>query len=217
MTRSEVYRGYRSLTTSVSSMLAILGAVTQPLFVASPDTELGRYLIFWIGIAAVSAIVVGSEVWWRARRTDSEVLQQMTRLAVEQLSPSLVVGALLTLCIFQTAPQVSWMLPGLWALIFSLGIFAPPAATTILVGCFVLRLVWSRLSILGARRQRVITVADGYLFRRWSVDVCGDSVLDVRTDSKPMCFDGSSVKKRTTKWAERQRAWDGFPMKASTA
>ena len=124
MTRSEVYRGYRSLTTSVSSMLAILGAVTQPLFVASPDTELGRYLIFWIGIAAVSAIVVGSEVWWRARRTDSEVLQQMTRLAVEQLSPSLVVGALLTLCIFQTAPQVSWMLPGLWALIFSLGIFA---------------------------------------------------------------------------------------------
>ena len=113
MTRSEVYRGYRSLTTGVSGMLAILGAVIQPLFIASPDSELGRYLIFWIGIAAVSAIVVGSEVWWRARTADSEVLQQMTRLAVEQLSPSLVVGALLTLCVFQTAPQVSWMLPGL--------------------------------------------------------------------------------------------------------
>ena len=124
MTRGEVYRGYRSLTTGVSSMLAILGAVIQPLFIASPASELGRYLIFWIGIAAVSAIVVGSEVWWRARTADSEVLQQMTRLAVEQLSPSLVVGALLTLCVFQTAPQVSWMLPGLWSLIFSLGIFA---------------------------------------------------------------------------------------------
>ena len=124
MTRSEVYRGYRSLTTGVSSMLAIVGAVIQPLFIASPEVELGRYLIFWIGIAAVSTIVVGSEVWWRVRTTDSEVLQQMTRLAVEQLSPSLVVGALLTLCVFQTAPQVSWMLPGLWSLIFSLSIFA---------------------------------------------------------------------------------------------
>ena len=124
MTRSEVYRGYRSLTTGVSSMLAILGAVTQPLFIASPDSELGRYLIFWIGIAAVSALVVGSEVWWRVRTADSEVLQHTTRLAVEQLSPSLVVGALLTLCVFLAAPHVAWMLPGLWSLIFSLGIFA---------------------------------------------------------------------------------------------
>jgi len=133
LARSEIYRGYRSLTTSVSGLLAILGAVLQPLFVASPDSELGRYLIFWIGIAAISAIVVGSEVWWRTRRTDSEALRQMTWLAVEQLSPSLVVGALLTLCIFQAAPEVSWMFPGLWALIFSLGVFAshrllPPAS-----------------------------------------------------------------------------------------
>ena len=48
----------------------------------------------------------------------------MTRLAVEQLSPSLVVGAFITLFILRSAPQVSWMLPGLWSLFFSLGVFA---------------------------------------------------------------------------------------------
>ena len=104
--------------------LALVGAVLQPQFVASPEVDLERYLILWIGIAAVSAIVAGSEMWWRARATDSPMLRQMTRLAVEQLSPSLVIGAVLTLCIFRYAPQVAWMLPGLWSLIFSLGVFA---------------------------------------------------------------------------------------------
>ena len=124
MARSEVYRGYRSLTVGFSGVLALLGAVFQPQFVASPGSDLGPYLIFWIGIAAVSAIVAGTEMWWRTRRTDSARLRQMTRLAVEQIAPSFVVGALLTLCIARNAPHVSWMLPGLWSLVFGLGVFA---------------------------------------------------------------------------------------------
>lgn len=124
MARSEVYRGYRSLTVGFSGALGVMGAVFQSEFVASPEIDLERYLIFWIGIAAVSAIIAGSGMWRRARATDSPMLRQMTRLAVEQLLPSLVVGAVLTLCIFRNAPQVAWMLPGLWSLIFSLGVFA---------------------------------------------------------------------------------------------
>ena len=39
-------------------------------------------------------------------------------------APAGAVGALLTLCIARGAPDVSWMLPGLWAIVFSLGVFA---------------------------------------------------------------------------------------------
>jgi hypothetical protein len=43
---------------------------------------------------------------------------------VEQFLPALVVGLLLTAVLVWAAPQELWMLPGLWQLLFSLGVFA---------------------------------------------------------------------------------------------
>ena len=40
MARSGVFRGYRSLTVGFSGALALLAAVCQPYFVASPDSDL---------------------------------------------------------------------------------------------------------------------------------------------------------------------------------
>jgi hypothetical protein len=48
----------------------------------------------------------------------------MLHIAVEQFVPALIVGALLTLVIFRLSPAEGWLLPGLWEVIFSLGIFA---------------------------------------------------------------------------------------------
>ena len=124
MARSEVFRGYRSLTVACSGVLGLLGAACQPHFVASPESELGRYLTLWIGVAAACVIVAAGEMWWRVRNTGSALARQMTQLALGQFLPSLVIGALLTLCIYRSAWQVAWMLPGLWSLVFSLGVFA---------------------------------------------------------------------------------------------
>lgn len=124
MARSEVFRGNRSMTVGFSGVAGLAAAALQPRWVASPEIELGRYLGLWLGVAAVSLAVAGTEVCWRARRAGPGLSRQHTLLAVEQFLPCLVVGALLTLCIYRGAPHVAWMLPGLWALIFGLGIFA---------------------------------------------------------------------------------------------
>lgn len=124
MARGEVYRGYRSLTVGFSGVLALLAAAIQPWWVASPVDDLGRYLGLWVGVAAVSLSVAGVEMWWRAQRAGPGLARQMTRLAAEQFLPCVVVGALLTLCLAVAAPTVGWLLPGLWALVFSLGVFA---------------------------------------------------------------------------------------------
>ena len=116
------------MTIGCSGVLALLAAAWQPYFVASPERELGRYLCLWISVAAVSTIVAGGEMYWRMRTTSSALSRQMTQLAVEQLAPSLVVGAFLTLCIYRCAPQVAWMLPGLWSLVFGLGVRVRQAA-----------------------------------------------------------------------------------------
>ncbi len=48
----------------------------------------------------------------------------MIQAAVEQFLPCVVVGLLLTVVLMRVAPQDAWMLPGMWAVIFSLGVFA---------------------------------------------------------------------------------------------
>ncbi len=124
MARNEVFRGYRSITVGFSGALGILAAAFQSRWVPSPEAELGRYLCFWLSVASASLIVAGAELSWRARSAGPGLARQMTLLAVGQFLPSVVVGALLTACIYRGAPQVAWMLPGLWSLVFGLGVFA---------------------------------------------------------------------------------------------
>ena len=48
----------------------------------------------------------------------------MTMLAVDQFVPCLVAGALVTYAIGKFAGDIVWIMPGLWAVLFSLGVFA---------------------------------------------------------------------------------------------
>lgn len=124
MARSEVFRGYRSLTVASSGLLGLLAAAVQGSLVTDPNESLGRYLLLWVCVAVVSIGMCGVELFVRARRAGPGLARDMTRMAVEQFVPCLVVGALLTLCVYRVAPQVAWMLPGLWSLLFGLGVFA---------------------------------------------------------------------------------------------
>ena len=121
MARDEVFRGFRSATVGASGVLAVLAAAAQPWLVPAPEADLGRYLALWVGVAVASLVAAGVEM---AREANAGLARQKTRLALEQFSPSLVVGGLLTFCIVRAAPGSAWLLPGLWALVFSLGVFA---------------------------------------------------------------------------------------------
>ncbi|MDF1845334.1 MAG: hypothetical protein P1U77_28315 [Rubripirellula sp.] len=133
MARTEIFRGYRSATVGVSALLGILAALFQSKIVPSPTTDLERYLLLWVGVAAVSVMMTGVELCWGWFRSGPGLSRELTRLAISQFVPCLVVGGLLTLSIYRAAPQVAWMLPGLWSFIFALGVFAsfrllPPQA-----------------------------------------------------------------------------------------
>jgi hypothetical protein len=124
MAQSELFRGYRSVTVGFSGVLGLMASAIQSHWIASPENHLQRYLGLWIGVAAVSLFVAGTELYCRAQPSSAGMVRQMTLLAVQQFLPCVFVGALVTICIYRGAPQVAWMLPGLWSLTFSLGIFA---------------------------------------------------------------------------------------------
>ncbi len=121
LARSEVFRGYRAATTAFSGVVALTASLVQGCWL--PDT-LGAYLSLWIGAAALSVAVVGAEMYVSCRRAQSAMRNQMTFSAVEQFVPSLVAGGLLTFALVRFAPDTLWLMPGLWAVLFGLGIFA---------------------------------------------------------------------------------------------
>jgi len=124
MARTQVFRGYRSATALFSAVLAGAAACVQATWVAEPGRNIDRYVMLWGGVALVSILVVGIEMAARYVRTESALLREVTLLAAEQFLPSLVAGALATYVLTHFAPQVTWVLPGLWAILFSLGVFA---------------------------------------------------------------------------------------------
>jgi len=124
VTRTELFRGYRAATVAGTGMLALFAAGTQQVWISHPAEQLTGYLQLWISVAAASVAMVGIELALRFWRADSPWVRQQIRRAVAQFFPCLVAGGLLTWVLATFAPQHAGLLPGLWAILVSLGIFA---------------------------------------------------------------------------------------------
>jgi hypothetical protein len=124
LARTEVFRGYRAMPVAFSGVVAVVAAVIQAVTIGDPAVQVGPYLTLWVGAAVVSALAAGLEMMVRARHASSSLTRELTWLALEQFCPCLAAGALLTIVLMRVAPASLWMLPGLWQIVFSLGIFA---------------------------------------------------------------------------------------------
>lgn len=118
------FRGYGPASIGATGALALLVATVQARWLGNLGQTLATFLAIWVPTAAVSVLFTAIETIDRARRVHCGFAKEMIHSAVEQFLPALVVGLLLTIVLARVAPQESWMLPGLWAVIFSLGVFA---------------------------------------------------------------------------------------------
>jgi hypothetical protein len=123
--RGTEFRGYGPASIAVSGLLAFLVAALQTEWMAkTAKPDLVVWLGAWAATAAVSVLLTGTETFARARRVHVGLAREMVQSAVAQFLPAVAVGFLLTVVMMRVAVQECWMLPGLWELIFSLGVFA---------------------------------------------------------------------------------------------
>lgn len=122
--RTTEFRGYGPLTLASTAAFAVLAAAAQALWVPDPASHVGTYLSIWIWTALVSAGLIAVQMHTRSRRIHSGLADEMIRMAVEQFLPSALAGALVTVVLVRSAPEAQWMIPGLWQIIFSLGVFS---------------------------------------------------------------------------------------------
>ncbi len=124
VTRTELVRGYRALPAAFSGLLAFAAALAQTLWLPDPAQNLSGYFSLWLGVAGISILASIMEMAWFCRRSGSALERTKSLMALGQLLPSIVAGALLLVIVSRFAPEALWMLPGLWSMLFSLGLFA---------------------------------------------------------------------------------------------
>src|ERR1019366_1276334 len=124
MARSTEFRGYGPVTLAATGATAFVAAATQELWLPDATKDISLYLAIWISTAVLSAAMIGTEMFARTRRIHSGMADEMIHMAIEQFLPSAGAGALLTVALVRYVPGALWMLPGLWQVIFSLGIFS---------------------------------------------------------------------------------------------
>jgi hypothetical protein len=124
MAQSTEFRGYGPATLASTGVLAVAAAGAQALWVPDAADHLVGYLCIWVWTAALSAALIGTEMYARTRRIHSGMADEMIRMAVEQFLPSAGVGGLVTFVLVRFVQGSQWMLPGIWQIIFSLGIFS---------------------------------------------------------------------------------------------
>jgi hypothetical protein len=118
------FRGYGPTTLAITGVFAILAAMVQALWLPDPARHISAYLGIWVVTAVLSAALTGLQMYTRTRRIHSGLSNEMLRMAVEQFLPSVGTGLLVTVVLLRNVPQASWMLPGMWQIIFGLGIFS---------------------------------------------------------------------------------------------
>lgn len=122
--QSTQFRGCGPATLAATGAFAFLAASLQSTWLTDPANHIRAYLGIWISTAVLSAALTGVQMYTRTRRMHSGLSDEMIHMAVEQFLPAVGTGALITIALLCFVPAVVWMLPGLWQVIFSLGIFS---------------------------------------------------------------------------------------------
>jgi hypothetical protein len=118
------FRGYGPATVAATSGIALLTAVVQFLWLDDPSGQPIAFFAGWAAAALISAALIWIEMQARSRRHHSGLADAMVQQAIEQFLPAGVAGVLLAIMLWKFAPEALWMLPGLWQVMVSLGVFA---------------------------------------------------------------------------------------------
>ncbi len=124
LARGNAFCGFGPSALAATGLLALATALVQGLLLDDPTSEPLIFFGGWIAAALVSAGLIGAEMSARSRRSHAGLADAMIVDAVEQFLPAGAAGALLALVLWRVSPENLWMLPGLWQILVSLGIFA---------------------------------------------------------------------------------------------
>jgi hypothetical protein len=152
LAEAELFRGYRSLPAALTGVLALLAGLLQPLVVGDPVQEPFAFVLLWSGVAALGLAASLAAMWLRDRALGGERSQSSPRVGLAPMLPCLLAGAGVTGMLLCHAPEAAWLLPGLWQVLYSQGLFAACRTLPRALGAVPAFYLLSGLATLGLAR-----------------------------------------------------------------
>jgi hypothetical protein len=118
------FRGYGPATVAATGALALITAILQFWLLGDPTGEPMTFFLGWAMAAGLAGLVIWIEMRARSHRHHSGLADAMIYQAIEHFVPAGVAGVLLAVVMWKFAAETLWLLPGLWQILVSLGIFA---------------------------------------------------------------------------------------------
>jgi len=122
LARSSEFLGLGPAALAASGALAFFVAMAQSVLPGAADPT--PYFAGWVVTAIAACGLIGAEMLRRGSHHHAGLADQMIREAVLHFVPAGVTGAALLAFFVQYAPADLWLVPGLWLILVSLGIFA---------------------------------------------------------------------------------------------
>jgi hypothetical protein len=119
-----LFQGLGPAAIGATGLLALATAEAQAVWPYPLAGSREAFLAVWVAVAIVAAALIGGEMIARSRRRHGGLSTAMIVNAAEQFVPAGFGGAAVAAVILQFSPENCWMLPGLWQIFVSLGIFA---------------------------------------------------------------------------------------------
>ena len=120
--KGEVYRGWRATPVALSGIIGLAAAVFQRRSLAVQDPV--AFVIYWSAVAAAAGAVGTSEILHAMLRRPTSFERRQTGRVAIQLLPPMAMAALVTVALIRIDAALVVLLPGLWALLYGLAIFA---------------------------------------------------------------------------------------------
>jgi len=111
------FQGFAPWIVALTGLLAFALAIWQ-----SVGNDTGLFV--WILLAAVSALMIGTEAIVRARQLHRSMAGRLVSITLERFLPTAAAGAIAGVVILLYAPEHARLLPGVWQLLMAVGIYA---------------------------------------------------------------------------------------------
>lgn len=115
------------MTVGLSAAFVVAGGCLQRIWIEHPEQQPLLFLKIWVGVAFLSAVTCTAEMLIRNRISGNPITWKLHRSLISKTMPAILVGSVVTIATVNANVGQETMirfLPGLWAMIYGLGLWA---------------------------------------------------------------------------------------------